>query len=113
MHDRMAANEKMTLDDYRTALAEREKVRTTYAKLADRCEAVVTLSAIGPAPVGLHGTGISPFNAPASLIGAPAISLPLFKEEGLPLGLQVMGFLNRDAELFSIAGWVEDVLGGK
>ena len=112
MHDRMATNAKMTLDDYRAALAERETIRASYAKLAEHCEAVVTLSAIGPAPVGLHGTGTSPFNAPASMIGNPAISLPLFTEDSMPLGLQVMGFLHKDADLFAIAGWIDDVLGG-
>jgi Asp-tRNA(Asn)/Glu-tRNA(Gln) amidotransferase A subunit family amidase len=41
------------------------------------------------------------------LIGMPAISLPVLQDEGLPLGLQLTGFLNRDAEAFAAAAAVK------
>jgi len=44
---------------------------------------------------------------PFSLLGVPAISLPLLREQGLPLGLQVTGFHGKDATTSAIAGWVE------
>ncbi len=40
----------------------------------------------------------------------PAISLPLLATEGLPLGLQLLGFIGGDADLFAHAAAVEDVL---
>ena len=43
---------------------------------------------------------------PASLLGVPALSLPLFEEGGMPLGLQVIGYFDRDAEAFAIASWL-------
>ena len=46
------------------------------------------------------------FNAPATTLGAPAITLPLLAVAGLPLGLQLIGFPDRDADLFGVAGWL-------
>ena len=49
-----------------------------------------TLAAPGAAPVGLGSTGNPVFNVPASMLGIPALSLPVLSAEGLPLGLQIM-----------------------
>ena len=48
---------------------------------------------------------------PGSMLGVPAISLPVLRDEGLPLGLQLLGFADADAALFSTAGGVLAVLG--
>jgi len=56
--------------------------------------------------VGLGSTGDAVFNAPASMLGVPALSLPVLGDQGMPLGLQLMGFAHRDAELFATAAWV-------
>jgi Asp-tRNA(Asn)/Glu-tRNA(Gln) amidotransferase A subunit family amidase len=37
------------------------------------------------------------------LLGIPAISLPVLEDEGLPLGLQVTGFINGDAQTVGVA----------
>lgn len=102
--------EKMSLDDYRALLAEREQIRAEYAKLAVDCTAVATLSAPGPAPLGLASTGNPIFNLPASLLAVPAISLPVLTVDGLPLGFQAMGYLHGDANLFSAAAWIRDLI---
>ena len=41
------------------------------------------------------------------LLGIPAISLPVLQDEGLPLGLQVTGFVNRDADAFAAAAAIK------
>ncbi|MBI4292215.1 MAG: amidase [Betaproteobacteria bacterium] len=110
---RLAESEAMNLDDYRSLLAERERIRAEYAKLAAEFEAAVTLSAPGAAPVGLGSTGNPVFNVPASLLGAPAVTLPVLSVEGLPLGFQAMGYVNGDAALFSAAAWLRDLLSAK
>ena len=51
----------------------------------------------GGAPKGLQSTGNSAFAVPSSLLGIPALTLPLFEIDGMPLGLQVLGFVNEDA----------------
>jgi len=49
---------------------------------------------------------------PASLLGVPALSLPLFTVDGLPLGVQVLGYANADANAFAIGAWLMDNLSG-
>ena len=112
MLDRLADARKMSPDDYRALLVERERVRALYAELAGDCDACITLSAAGPAPVGLGSTGNPVFNVPASLLGTPALTLPVFMVDGLPVGLQLMGFKDRDESLFRVAAWVRAGLGG-
>ena len=92
---RLAQAEAMGLDDYRADLDERTRVRALYKSLAAQCDACVTLAAPAAAPVGLGSTGDPVFAVPFSLLGVPAISLPLLHEQGLPLGLQVTGFTGR------------------
>ena len=100
----------MTLDDYRALLVERDHARAVYGKLAEYCDAVVTLGATGPAPLGLESTGDTIFNTPASFLGTPAINLPALSVDGLPLGLQTIGYLSQDSALFSISVWLKDLL---
>jgi Asp-tRNA(Asn)/Glu-tRNA(Gln) amidotransferase A subunit family amidase len=109
--DRLAMAEAMTLADYGAAIARRQRSREVHAGLAARYDAVITLAAPGAAPIGLGSTGNPIFNVPASLLGIPALSLPLLSAEGLPLGLQLAGFAGEDARLFAIAAAVRDLLG--
>jgi len=106
MHDLAARSDAMTLDDYRRSIAERQKRRATYHVLKSEFEACLTLSAPGAAPVGLNWTGDPAFVIPGSMLGVPAISLPVLEDDGLPLGLQLLGFADEDAALFSTAGGV-------
>ena len=113
MLDRLAEGEAMNLDAYRALLAERERIRARYAGYSADCDAVLTLSAPGPAPMGLESTGNPVFNVPATLLGVPALSLPLLEVDGLPLGLQAIGFRDADAALFSVAAWLIALLSRK
>jgi Asp-tRNA(Asn)/Glu-tRNA(Gln) amidotransferase A subunit family amidase len=38
------------------------------------------------------------------------MSLPVLQAEGLPLGLQVIGFMNEDAALFAMAASILPIL---
>ena len=105
--DRLAQAEAMTLDDYRKELSQRDAIRALYAELAAECDGCVSLSAPSAAPVGLGSTGDPSCTAHASLIGLPAISLPVLADSGMPLGLQLTGFVNRDAEAFAAAAAIE------
>jgi Asp-tRNA(Asn)/Glu-tRNA(Gln) amidotransferase A subunit family amidase len=107
MLDRLAEAEAMTLDEYRADLKRRDEARAVYAALAGECDACVTLAAPGAAPVGLASTGDPSLTVHVSLLGIPAISLPVLQDEGLPLGLQLTGFVNGDAQLFAAAGAIK------
>jgi Asp-tRNA(Asn)/Glu-tRNA(Gln) amidotransferase A subunit family amidase len=111
MKRRLQESEALTLSDYRAALAERARIRALYAELAVSYNACIALSAPGPAPAGLQSTGNAQFAVPASLLGAPALSLPLFEIDGLPLGLQVLGFVDGDAAAFALSAWLRDHFG--
>src|SRR5437763_1306408 len=100
----------MPLDDYRFDIASRDQRRAVHATLAGEFDACITLSATGAAPVGLDSTGNPAFAAPASMLGVPAISLPVLHDDGLPLGLQLFGFAHRDARLFATAASVLEIL---
>jgi len=110
---RLTQAEAMSLDDYRAALDERIRVRALYNRLAAQCDSCVTLAAPAAAPVGLGSTGDPIFAVPFSLLGVPAISLPLMHEQGLPLGLQVTGFEGKDASTAAHAGWIEKTTAGR
>jgi len=98
--------EDLTLADHRADLKERARLRAVHAELAANCDACIALAAPGNAPEGLASTGNPEFAVPASLLGVPALSLPLFEVNGMPLGLQVIGYFDRDADAFAVASWL-------
>jgi Asp-tRNA(Asn)/Glu-tRNA(Gln) amidotransferase A subunit family amidase len=112
MRERLAEAEAMTIDDYRAAIVRRSEIRAIHAALADSAAACITLSAPDVAPIGIESTGNPIFAVPASLLGVPAVSMPLARLGGLPLGIQLIGFVNRDADLFATAAAVEQIAQG-
>ncbi|MGC1777388.1 MAG: amidase [Xanthobacteraceae bacterium] len=104
--ERAEKYEDMTLTDHRADLRERARIRAVHADLAANCDACIALAAPGNAPEGLASTGNPEFAVPASLLGVPALSLPVFQVNGMPLGLQVVGFFDRDADAFAVASWL-------
>jgi Asp-tRNA(Asn)/Glu-tRNA(Gln) amidotransferase A subunit family amidase len=108
--ERAKGYEDMTLLDYRASIKERARVRAAHAELAATCDAYIALAAPSSAPQGLGSTGNPEFAVPASLLGVPALSLPLFEVGGMPLGLQVVGYRDRDADAFANAAWLMSAL---
>tara|TARA_R110000868_G_scaffold17851_7_gene77962 strand:- start:326 stop:1678 length:1353 start_codon:yes stop_codon:yes gene_type:complete len=105
-HGRLKQAVSMSQEEFRGLLAERERARADYAALKGSFDAFVTLSAPGAAPKGLGWTGDPLFTVHTSLIGMPSLSLPVLQDEGLPLGLQVTGYWDEDADLFAVAGGI-------
>ena len=110
--ERHERSQAMTQAEYVALLARRDAARTAYKALAGEVNAVISVTAPGAAPVGLETTGNPVFVVPGSMLGAPGLSLPVLTDNGLPLGLQVLGFPQGDAALFAAAGWIEDTLRG-
>ncbi len=104
--ERTQKYEDLTLAEHRADLRERARIRAVHAELAANCDVCITLAAPSSAPEGLASTGNPEFAVPASLLGVPALSLPLFEVNDMPLGLQVIGYFDRDAEAFAIAAWL-------
>jgi Asp-tRNA(Asn)/Glu-tRNA(Gln) amidotransferase A subunit family amidase len=104
--ERAEKYESLTLDQHRADLKERTRIRAVHAELAAVCDACITLAAPSAAPEGLGSTGNPEFGVPSSLLGVPSLSLPLFEVDAMPLGLQVIGYFDRDADAFAIASWL-------
>jgi Asp-tRNA(Asn)/Glu-tRNA(Gln) amidotransferase A subunit family amidase len=110
MIERLASAEAMSLEEYQRLIAERARVRGVFARLRAVCDGALSLSATGPAPLGLGSTGNPVFVAPGSLLGVPALSLPLLWADGLPLGLQILGFEQADASAVALARFIDETL---
>jgi Asp-tRNA(Asn)/Glu-tRNA(Gln) amidotransferase A subunit family amidase len=79
----------------------------------ERYDAILTPPALGTAPKGLGATGDPAFCVLWTLLGMPAITLPLMQgENGLPLGVQLVGRKGYDARLLRTARWLEKKLSG-
>ncbi|MBN2629326.1 MAG: amidase [Rhodobacteraceae bacterium] len=93
--------------DYLAALDWRALMTAALNPLFDRCDAILCPAAPGPAPEGLGSTGSAIFNGLWTLAGVPAITLPLFwADNGLPMGLQLVGRRGDDARLLRTARWL-------
>ena len=94
----------------RDYLAARDWPDVLYAALAEifaRCDAILTPTAPGPAP-GSETTGDPVFNGLWTLVGTPAITLPLLASaDGLPMGVQLTGPRGGDGRLLRTARWLE------
>ncbi len=106
--DQIVKADALGLDGYRELMKRRAELRAAFERLAARADAFITLDATGAALKGITYTGNPSFNVGASVLGAPALTLPLFSDENIPLGLQIIGAQHRDARLFAIANWLMD-----
>jgi len=97
--------------DYKRALGAVAPVVASLDELfLERYDAFLTPAAPGVAPKGLGSTGDPRFCTLWTLLGMPALSLPLMQGAGgLPLGAQLVGRRGFDARLMRTARW----LGGK
>lgn len=85
--------------------------RATLAQLWSEFDAILTPVTTGTAPLGLENTGSPIFCALWTLCGLPAVSIPAGTDEnGLPLGIQLVGQPLGDWNLLSIADWAMECL---
>jgi Asp-tRNA(Asn)/Glu-tRNA(Gln) amidotransferase A subunit family amidase len=95
-------------------LAKIEQQKTRLCRIFQDYDALLTLAAPGEAPLGLSSTGNAVFSAIWTLMGAPAISLPLLEgENGLPIGIQVIGAVGADAKLLASAADIMSISKGQ
>lgn len=97
----------MTRETYRAALIERDNFRAMHDELARRADGFITLSSPGPGPIGMD-QGSAIFNEASSVLGAPAINLPLLAVDHAPLGIQLLGRWHEDERLTAAARWLAE-----
>lgn len=112
--------EAMTPDDYRAALLARDAAQLRHRAAAPLADGIVTLACPGPAPLwpgDIPGQPLLPrptgdfvFNAPSSMLFAPAVTVPMMAVGGMPVGVQVMGQPHEDARATGIARWLVETV---
>lgn len=98
---------EITAIEYQKARARIAILNDGFDELFARFDAILTPAAMGTAPRGLESTGDPSFCTLWTLCGMPAVSLPLMRgENGLPIGVQLIGRLGDDARLLRTARWL-------
>jgi len=107
LRSQLEAGRKITALDYQRALARVPALVAGFDEMFERCAAFITPAAAGTAPKGLESTGDPSFCTLWTLCGMPALNLPLMRgENGLPLGVQLVGARHADAQLLRTAHWL-------
>jgi amidase len=98
----------ISADAYRRALVSRRVMIAAAQDWLSRYDALIAPPATGPAPEGLGTTGDPSCCTMASLLGFPALSLPIgLAGNGLPLALQLVATADADDRLLAVAAWCE------
>jgi Asp-tRNA(Asn)/Glu-tRNA(Gln) amidotransferase A subunit family amidase len=93
--------------DYNKAVARVTTLNDGFASLFEHFDAIVTPATLGTAPKGLASTGEPLLATLWTYCGMPALGLPLARgENGLPLGIQLVGASGDDARLLRTARWL-------
>src|SRR5687768_7514119 len=107
LREQLARGRELNVLDYQRALARIPLLNAAFDEIFERCDAFITPAAAGTAPKGLDYTGDPSFCTLWTLCGMPALSLPLMQgENGLPLGVQLVGPRGADARLLRTARWL-------
>jgi Asp-tRNA(Asn)/Glu-tRNA(Gln) amidotransferase A subunit family amidase len=108
-----ALDEGHTIDEraYREAIGARAQASDALAHWLAPFDAIITPPAPAAAPRGIATTGDPSCCTLFSLVGFPAITLPIGRNGGgLPLGMQLATTPNDDGRLLSVAAWCEERL---
>ncbi len=107
VHGRAADFASITPEHYAEALEWCAAFRARYARLAERFDGCITLNQVDPAPVGMP-VGDVVYGEPSSVLGVPALNLPLLAIDGMPLGIQPLGFYRQDHRLVALGRWLSE-----
>ncbi len=106
-HGRIARAREMSAEYYAELLAEKADMKDRARRAMADADAILTLSASGPAPVGHSHTGSRAYLLFATFLHLPAFTLPLMQADGMPVGAQLIGHAGKDGELCALANWLQ------
>ncbi len=111
--DYLEKGEGYSDQDYAAALDSADACRRAFYDVARDIDVMAMPATLNEAPPAAS-TGSSTFIRIWSLLHNPAITLPVARgPNGLPVGLQLVGFVKEDARLLYAARCVEQVLGNR
>lgn len=94
--------------EYEDALAVKQSAQDFFAEFFTEFDAIIAPAAAGEAPRFGEGTGDPIFCTLWTLAGLPCVTLPLLVgETGLPVGVQLIGPVEKDNRLLRTARWLQ------
>ena len=99
------AGREIGADAYLALLDAADEMRRAFEHAMRPYDAALTPSAPGAAPEGLAFTGSRTQTMLWTMLGVPAVNVPVLAVDGLPLGLQVVGRFGADAVTLRAAAW--------
>jgi Asp-tRNA(Asn)/Glu-tRNA(Gln) amidotransferase A subunit family amidase len=107
LRSQIERGQRVSAVDYNNAVDRIRTVAESFDEVFDRYDALLTAAAPGTAPRGLDATGSPAFCTLWTFAGMPAVTLPLMQgEDGLPMGVQLVGRRGDDARLLRTARWL-------
>ena len=95
--------------EYVSAQHDAARARDALRVVLADYDVLITPAAPGEAPVGLEGTGDPVFNRLWTMLGVPAVTVPVASgPNGLPIGVQLIGAWDRDRELLASAHRIDE-----
>ena len=108
------AGKQCAYSDYIVAQELAGQCRATLASIMADYDALLTPSAPGEAPHGLDATGDPVFTRIWTLLHVPTINVPGYVgPNGLPVGVQLIGKMYKDQDLFMTAKWCHENFSGQ
>jgi Asp-tRNA(Asn)/Glu-tRNA(Gln) amidotransferase A subunit family amidase len=103
----------ISADEYDAARRLASRGRQFLADVMADHDVILTPSAQGAAPRGLSSTGDPMFNRLWTLMGAPCVNIAGLNDNGLPLGIQIVGRFGRDRAALEAGLFVEQAIAKK
>jgi len=112
MKDLLAQGRAVTDDAYATAREHVTAAETFFAAFFNDYDAILCAASLDSAPaLSENTTGDAVCQKIWTFSGLPTLTLPVFQgENGLPMGLQLVGAQEEDDRLFRTAHWLETTL---
>jgi Asp-tRNA(Asn)/Glu-tRNA(Gln) amidotransferase A subunit family amidase len=111
LREMIERGQKVLAVDYNRAIEGIDVLNGLLHAIFANCDAILTPATAGIAPAGLESTGSPAFCTIWTLCGTPAITLPLMQgEDGMPLGVQLVGPRGDDARLLRTARWLTGIV---
>lgn len=102
----IAAGLETPPEHMRSALATMDRCRVDLTAAFEGTDLILAPCVDGEAPLGIGWTGDPTFQAFWTMLDVPSVSLPAYRtENGLPVGVQLIGAPLTDVEFLEAAHW--------
>jgi Asp-tRNA(Asn)/Glu-tRNA(Gln) amidotransferase A subunit family amidase len=110
LREQLDAATAITAEKYDAARRTASRGRQAFMDVIADCDVILTPSAPGAAPLGFASTGNAMFNRLWTLMGTPCVNVAGLHENGLPLGVQIVGRFGRDRAALESALFLEQAI---